>query len=126
MSDASIEKGHGLDDLTDLKDGHAETGQKEVAAPATEQDQPPPTNEELAAVRRRIDRHLMPIMIGTYAIQFYDKTVLSQAALFGLLTDLHLTKVTEVGGKMVTDSTYYSYGSWTLDHHPHGGRATLT
>ena len=33
--------------------------------------QDPPSQEELQAVRRKIDWRLMPIMVGTYGIQFY-------------------------------------------------------
>lgn len=33
--------------------------------------QPAPTPEELRAVRRKIDWRLMPIMVGTYGLQFY-------------------------------------------------------
>jgi hypothetical protein len=35
--------------------------------------QPPPTPEELMSVRRRIDLQLMPILVGTYALQFYGE-----------------------------------------------------
>ena len=31
----------------------------------------------MRAVRRQIDRHLLPIMIGTYAIQFYGESMVS-------------------------------------------------
>ncbi|KAH6999424.1 MFS transporter [Ilyonectria destructans] len=39
---------------------------------------------------RKIDRKLMPLMFLTYGLQYYDKAMLSQAAIFGLRTDLHL------------------------------------
>jgi hypothetical protein len=86
-----------------------------------------PTKEEMKAVRRRIDLYLVPVMMITYSIQYYgkcshrplrstpltqnsDKSVLNQAALFGILTDLGLEKVSEVGGKKVVDTTRFSYG----------------
>ncbi|KAK2812423.1 hypothetical protein FQN50_001424 [Emmonsiellopsis sp. PD_5] len=39
---------------------------------------------------KRIDRRLMSIICITYALQFFDKTILSQAALFGIIADLDL------------------------------------
>ncbi|KAK5023896.1 hypothetical protein LTS07_009021 [Exophiala sideris] len=46
--------------------------------------------EEEKRLRRKIDRKLLPILCLTYAVQYYDKSMLSQAAIFGLRTDLHL------------------------------------
>ncbi|KAK0285052.1 hypothetical protein LTR35_005253 [Friedmanniomyces endolithicus] len=40
---------------------------------------------------RKIDRRLLSILCITYGLQYYDKAMLSQAALFGLRTDLELT-----------------------------------
>ncbi|KAG6228299.1 hypothetical protein E4U34_004590 [Claviceps purpurea] len=48
------------------------------------------TDEEEKKLRRRVDRRLLPVMCVTYALQFYDKNILSQAALFGLRRDLGL------------------------------------
>ncbi|EAQ91661.1 hypothetical protein CHGG_03596 [Chaetomium globosum CBS 148.51] len=39
---------------------------------------------------RRIDWRVMPVLCFTYALQFYDKALLSQAAIFGLRKDLGL------------------------------------
>ncbi|KAG6001709.1 hypothetical protein E4U21_003887 [Claviceps maximensis] len=50
------------------------------------------TDEEERALRRRVDRRLLPVMCVTYALQFYDKNILSQAALFGIRQDLGLDK----------------------------------
>lgn len=93
--------------------------------------QHPPSEEELRAVRRKIDWRLMPIMVGTYGLQFYgmrissdrkvhclyssclDKTALNQAALFGILQDLDLVEVTNVNGTIITNTQRYSYGRWT-------------
>ncbi|UQC73840.1 uncharacterized protein CLUP02_00487 [Colletotrichum lupini] len=46
------------------------------------------TNRKLL---RKIDRKLMPVLCFTYALQYYDKAILSQAAIFGLRQDLELT-----------------------------------
>ncbi|KAI9172837.1 Thiamine pathway transporter THI73 [Paramyrothecium foliicola] len=39
---------------------------------------------------KRIDRRVMPVLCFTYALQYYDKALLSQAAIFGLRRDLEL------------------------------------
>ncbi|KAI9149877.1 Thiamine pathway transporter THI73 [Paramyrothecium foliicola] len=39
---------------------------------------------------KRIDRRVMPVLCFTYALQFHDKALLSQAAIFGLREDLGL------------------------------------
>ncbi|CAI4215980.1 unnamed protein product [Parascedosporium putredinis] len=41
-------------------------------------------------LRRKIDWRLMPVLCLTYSLQYYDKAMLGQAALFGLRTDLDL------------------------------------
>ncbi|PNS14371.1 hypothetical protein CAC42_6884 [Sphaceloma murrayae] len=49
------------------------------------------SKEEEDILRRRIDWNLMPVLCFTYALQYYDKSMISAAALFGLRTDLELT-----------------------------------
>ncbi|KAK2598857.1 hypothetical protein N8I77_012239 [Diaporthe amygdali] len=49
------------------------------------------TAAEENKLRRKIDWMLMPVLCMTYGLQYYDKAMLSQAALFGLRTDLDLT-----------------------------------
>jgi MFS family permease len=48
-----------------------------------------PAEEKL--VVRKIDRRLLPLLVLTYGLQYYDKAMLSQAAIFGLRTDLALS-----------------------------------
>jgi MFS family permease len=48
-----------------------------------------PAEEKL--VVRKIDRRLLPLLVLTYGLQYYDKAMLSQAAIFGLRTELKLT-----------------------------------
>ncbi|KAF3032645.1 hypothetical protein E8E12_002309 [Didymella heteroderae] len=48
------------------------------------------TEQEEKSLRRKIDLRLMPVLCLTYGLQYYDKAMLSQAALFGLRDDLHL------------------------------------
>ncbi|KAH8696466.1 MFS transporter [Talaromyces proteolyticus] len=47
-------------------------------------------DDEEKRVKRKIDYRLLPILCATYGLQYYDKTMLSQAALFGLFKDLEL------------------------------------
>lgn len=48
------------------------------------------TPEEEKKLVRRLDRKLLSLLIITYGLQYYDKAMLSQAALFGLRDDLGL------------------------------------
>ncbi|GAB7329483.1 hypothetical protein MBLNU13_g01261t1 [Cladosporium sp. NU13] len=48
------------------------------------------TKEEEKKLTKKIDRRLLSILCITYGLQYYDKAMLSQAALFGLRTDLEL------------------------------------
>ncbi|OBT65226.1 hypothetical protein VE03_04790 [Pseudogymnoascus sp. 23342-1-I1] len=48
------------------------------------------TEQEEKQVRRIIDWRLMPVLCMTYCLQYYDKAMLSQAAIFGLRDDLGL------------------------------------
>ncbi|KIW19436.1 hypothetical protein PV08_00008 [Exophiala spinifera] len=49
------------------------------------------TQDEEKRLVRKIDRRLLVILTITFAIQFYDKYMLSHAAIFGLIADLKLT-----------------------------------
>ncbi|UKZ69286.1 uncharacterized protein TrAtP1_010296 [Trichoderma atroviride] len=44
------------------------------------------------ALLRKIDWRLMPVLCITFALQYWDKGLLGQAAVFGLRTDLGLTQ----------------------------------
>ncbi|KAJ5691665.1 hypothetical protein N7488_012400 [Penicillium malachiteum] len=48
-------------------------------------------NVNLKALRRRIDRRLLPFMFCCYLLQFLDKVMLNYAAVMGLKKDLSLT-----------------------------------
>ncbi|KAM3419579.1 hypothetical protein BST61_g2918 [Cercospora zeina] len=50
------------------------------------------TEQEENTLRRKIDWKLIPIMCFTSALQYYDKAMLGQAALFGLIKELELRK----------------------------------
>ncbi|KAJ3495451.1 hypothetical protein NLG97_g3391 [Lecanicillium saksenae] len=42
------------------------------------------------ALVRKIDRHLMPLLLFSYALQFFDKTTLGYTAILGIQEDTHL------------------------------------
>ncbi|KAI4602630.1 hypothetical protein KJ359_007847 [Pestalotiopsis sp. 9143b] len=48
------------------------------------------TAQEEKELVRKIDRRLLSIVVTTYGLQYYDKAMLAQAALFGLIDDLDL------------------------------------
>ncbi|KAL7930652.1 major facilitator superfamily domain-containing protein [Trichoderma chlorosporum] len=48
------------------------------------------TDQEAIRVRWKIDLMLMPLLLGTYTLNFLDKGILSNASVFGLKTDTHL------------------------------------
>ncbi|KAG0653025.1 putative transporter [Hyphodiscus hymeniophilus] len=50
------------------------------------------SDKEARAVRRKIDLHLMPVLFFTGMISAVDKIVVSNAALYGMTTDLHISQ----------------------------------
>ncbi|KFZ07570.1 hypothetical protein V501_06325 [Pseudogymnoascus sp. VKM F-4519 (FW-2642)] len=50
------------------------------------------TSIDLAALRRKIDWRIVPIMFVCYVLQFVDKVVINYAAVMGINKDLALTK----------------------------------
>ncbi|KAM3417490.1 hypothetical protein BST61_g5734 [Cercospora zeina] len=49
------------------------------------------TEDEENRLKRKVDFRLMPILCLIYGMQYYDKAMISQAALFGFREELHLT-----------------------------------
>ncbi|KXN86949.1 hypothetical protein AN958_09446 [Leucoagaricus sp. SymC.cos] len=47
--------------------------------------------EEALRIRRKIDRHILPLMCTLYAIQFMDKTAIGSASIMGIREATHLT-----------------------------------
>ncbi|CAI7570813.1 unnamed protein product [Penicillium crustosum] len=66
---------------------HGDEAMKSMATYAGDREWDP---EEEKLLTRKIDRKLLPIMALSYGLQYYDKTLLSQAAIFGLREDLEL------------------------------------
>lgn len=51
------------------------------------------TTLEDRSTLRRIDMVLVPVMFLSFALQYIDKAILTGAALYGILTDLHLVQM---------------------------------
>ncbi|KAF9058550.1 MFS general substrate transporter [Rhodocollybia butyracea] len=47
--------------------------------------------QEAACIRKKIDRHILPLMCILYWVQFMDKTTLGNSAILGIRTTTHLT-----------------------------------
>lgn len=50
----------------------------------------PLTPEAALKLRKKIDRHILPLMMILYWVQFMDKTTLGSSAILGIRTDTHL------------------------------------
>ncbi|KAI0478380.1 major facilitator superfamily transporter [Xylariaceae sp. FL0804] len=61
-------------------------------------------------VVRRIDWHIMPLLLAIYMLNFMDKTILSSASVFGLLDDNHLEGSDY---SWVSSVFYFGYLFWT-------------
>lgn len=64
------------------------------------------TPEEEKRLAKKIDRRLLSIVVTTYGLQYYDKAMLGQAALFGLVEDLHL----DIGNRYSFSSAIFYLG----------------
>ncbi|RFU35715.1 hypothetical protein B7463_g551, partial [Scytalidium lignicola] len=51
----------------------------------------PITPEEDRRILRKIDRHMLPMLIVTYSLKFLDQQAMSYSSNFNLLEDMHLT-----------------------------------
>lgn len=64
------------------------------------------TSEEEAALVKKIDRGLLPFLCITTALHYYSKSVISQAALFGIRGDLRL----DVGNRFSIGTSIFYLG----------------
>ncbi|KAK7413969.1 hypothetical protein QQX98_007152 [Neonectria punicea] len=69
------------------------------------------TNKRLL---RKIDWKLMPVLCFTYALQYYDKATMSQAAIFGLRTDLGLEDGLKYSWATLIFSIGYIIGTYPI------------
>ncbi|KAH7357504.1 major facilitator superfamily domain-containing protein [Pyrenochaeta sp. MPI-SDFR-AT-0127] len=90
--ETSVPTGSDVEDGRQLKTIDTVHGDEAVKVLAAYTGEESWTEKEETQVRRKIDWRLMPILCITYGLQYYDKAMLSQAALFGLRDDLHLRK----------------------------------
>lgn len=77
------------------------------------------TEAEEASLKRKVDWRLMPVLCATYGLQYYDKAMLSQAALFGLIEDLDLG----VGNRYSFSAAIFYLGFMAGELVMHTGRA---
>ncbi|KAL2831031.1 major facilitator superfamily domain-containing protein [Aspergillus pseudoustus] len=89
---------------------HGDEAMKSMAAYTGERSWDP---EEEKRLVRRIDKKLLPIMALSYGLQYYDKTMLSQAAIFGLRDDLDLTS-----GNRYSMAASLFYMGWIAGAYP--------
>ncbi len=71
---------------------HLVTKERELDAAAAYASDRTYTPEENKRLLRKIDLHLMPMMMFLYLIQFWDKTTLGSSVLLGVKTDNHLSQ----------------------------------
>ncbi|PSR80540.1 allantoate permease [Coniella lustricola] len=64
------------------------------------------TEAEEGKLRRKVDWKLMPILCMTYGLLYYDKAMLGQAALFGLIPDVGL----DVGSRYSFSASIFYLG----------------
>ncbi|GAB1521883.1 hypothetical protein RhiTH_004982 [Rhizoctonia solani] len=58
--------------------------------------------EAALKLRKKIDRHLLPLMMILYWVQFMDKTTLGSSAILGIRADTHL------------DANHKTWSTWTI------------
>ncbi|CAE6462461.1 unnamed protein product [Rhizoctonia solani] len=81
-SDIKEDSGHVRVTATEVDDALRQTMKQAPAEPLTP--------EAALKLRRKIDRHLLPLMMILYWVQFMDKTTLGNSAILGIRTDTHL------------------------------------
>lgn len=69
------------------------------------------TAEEAKEVLRRIDWHILPMLMWVYCIQFADKTSLNYASVMGIRTDVNLDPNTQQYS-WVSSIFYAGYIAW--------------
>ncbi|KAL4804101.1 major facilitator superfamily domain-containing protein [Aspergillus unguis] len=91
-SSSASEKGNHADHIetktpTNIDTTHTDEAMKVLARYAGDESWEPDEEKRLV---RKVDWRLLPLLCMTYGLQYYDKAMLSQAALFGLREDLDL------------------------------------
>ncbi|ORY26777.1 vitamin H transporter [Naematelia encephala] len=72
------------------------------------------TDEDSTRIRKKIDRHILPLLVITVLLQNLDKATLAYGALMGLKKDTHLTpgQYTWLGSLV-----YWGFLAWELPTH---------
>lgn len=65
--------------------------------------------KRVASLVKKVDWHLLPLLMVTYGLQLIDKTTLSSAAVFDLRSDTHL-----VGNQYAWVSSIFYFGMFPL------------
>ena len=81
--------------LGDVKDVSAKATEHEPALAFMDHERVEYTPEEGQAVLRRIDWHILPMLMWVYCIQFADKTSLNYASVMGIREDINLDPTTQ-------------------------------
>lgn len=74
------------------------------------------TEDEENRLKRKVDFRLMPILCLIYGMHYYDKAMISQAALFGLQEDLGLNR----GTRFSMASAIFYLGFMAGEHYRSG------
>ncbi|KAJ9260555.1 hypothetical protein DTO212C5_8484 [Paecilomyces variotii] len=85
---ASPSNSHPDGGFVDRNDHDVDVAAKILAAA---RDERPVTEEEMEAVRRKIDWHMVPMLFVCYQLSGWDKVIVGTAAIYGLKEDLGLT-----------------------------------
>ncbi|KAF8841634.1 MFS general substrate transporter [Paxillus ammoniavirescens] len=89
-----MSSGSSVDVARDEKHGHGvsvSTREVDTAAQLVASLSEPLMPEEALRIRRKIDKHILPLMCVLYWVQFMDKTTLGNSAVLGIQTATHLT-----------------------------------
>ena len=91
MSEISDEKHPQTPDVGGVPAHHMVKKEREMDTAAALASDREYSAEENKRLLRKIDLHILPMMMFLYLIQFWDKTTLGSSVLLGVKTDNHLT-----------------------------------
>lgn len=62
---------------------------------------------KMKALTRKVDKWLLPLLMGTYVLQYIDKSTTSYGAVFDLLTETNMT-----GDQYSWTASLFYFGKW--------------
>jgi ACS family allantoate permease-like MFS transporter len=92
VSEISDDKHPDTPTIAGVPNHHIDMKERELDAAAAYASDREYTPEENKRLLRKIDRHLLPMMMLLYLIQFWDKTTLGSSVLLGVKVDNHLSQ----------------------------------